>query len=51
MELNKKELNSINGGGISGAVLSSIIKGINTIYEVGKAFGSSIRRMFTRKYC
>ena len=51
MELSKKELNEINGGGMSGAIISSVIKCISLIYEIGRSIGSSIRRMSTRRYC
>lgn len=50
IELNKKELNSISGG-ISGAIISSIIKGANAILEIGRSLGSSIRRFLTRNLC
>lgn len=51
MELSKKELNEIVGGGISGAILTSIIRGIGQIYEIGRGIGSSIRRFITRRFC
>ncbi len=51
MELSKKELNEIVGGAVSGAILSSVIKGVNLLFEIGRSFGSSIRRLVTKKYC
>lgn len=50
-ELSNKELNLVIGGSISGAVLSSIIKGVSLIFEIGRSFGSSVRRMITKNYC
>lgn len=50
-ELSKYELNSIVGGSLSGAVISSIIKGANTILEIGRSFGSAIRRFITKSFC
>ena len=50
-ELTNKELNLVIGGSISGAVLSSIIKGASLIFEIGRSFGSSLRRMMTKNYC
>lgn len=51
MELTKTELNNIVGGGLSGAVLSSIIKGVSLIFDIGKSFGSALRRLSTKEYC
>ncbi len=51
MELNTEELNEIVGGSVSGAILSSVIKGVNLLFEIGRSFGSSIRRLVTKKYC
>lgn len=50
-ELTNKELNLVIGGMISGAVLSSIIRGASVILELGRSFGSALRRMITKKYC
>ena len=50
-ELTKKELNSISGGAISGAIISSVIRGVNVILELGRSFGSAIRRIMTKNYC
>lgn len=50
MELNKKELSVIKGG-VSGAIMTSFIRGVTQLYELGRSLGSSIRRLFTRNYC
>lgn len=49
-ELTNKELNLI-AGGVSGAVLTSIIKGATIIFELGRSLGSAVRRMMTKNYC
>ena len=51
VELKKEEMSIIKGGRISGAILTSLIRGISGLYELGRSLGSSIRRMFTRSYC
>lgn len=50
-DLTNYELNNINGGALSGAIISSIIRGANIIFEIGKSFGSSIRRLMTKNLC
>lgn len=50
-ELTRNELNHINGGGISGAIMNSVIRGANFIFELGRSIGSSIRRIVSRRYC
>ena len=49
-QLNKEQLNNISGG-VSGAAITSIIRTISLIIDVGKMFGSAIRRFVTRRYC
>ncbi|CCY44823.1 unknown [Clostridium sp. CAG:1193] len=51
MELNKKELNDIIGGSISGSIISSIVRGGILILELGRSFGSALRRLLKKKYC
>lgn len=52
MELNKQELLYVVGGiSITAAFLSSISKGINSILELGRSFGTSIRRIISGKIC
>lgn len=53
MELSKKELFSIYGGGfsLSGTLLNSIVRGINAVLELGRSIGSSIRRIQTNSVC
>lgn len=52
MELNKCELIEIQGGvSISGTFISSIVRGINAILELGRSLGSSIRRIGSNNLC
>ncbi len=51
MELQKNELVEITGGAITTTWINSINKIINTIYELGKETGSSIRRLIYGSYC
>jgi len=49
---NKFELIQIQGGiNLTGTLLSSISKGINSILEVGRSLGSAIRRAWSGKLC
>ena len=50
-ELTNKELSLVIGGAISGAIISSVIKGVSVILELGRSFGSALRRMITKNYC
>lgn len=51
MELTREELNNISGGGISGAIMTSIIRSANFLFDLGRSIGSSIRRIISRRYC
>ena len=51
-ELNKNELHEINGGfNITGAVISAISRGINTVLDFGRCLGSAIRRLGSNNLC
>ena len=45
------DLISITGGELSSSLLNSISKIASTIYELGRSFGSSIRRIVTGNIC
>ncbi len=52
MELNKEQLLSINGGiNISGNLISSFVRGINSILELGRSVGTAIRRIGSNNIC
>lgn len=51
MELTKENMKKIEGGGITSAMLNAISKAVNTLYELGRATGSAIRRLIKNSYC
>lgn len=53
MKLNNNELSEVNGGGLtlSATLFSSMNSLINTIFEVGQSFGTSLIRIFTGNTC
>lgn len=51
MELKETELTKIQGGGITSAWLNAISKAVNTLYDLGKATGSALRRVISGAYC
>lgn len=50
-ELNNNELNMILGGSISGTLISSIVRGAETLFELGRSLGSAIRRFVSKQFC
>lgn len=51
-ELKKEEMKCVEGGtSFSAAMLGAIYKVVETIYNLGDAFGSSIRRIIEGKNC
>ena len=54
-ELNKNELLNVSGGNIdsliNGTLISTLIKGANTFFEIGRSLGSSIRRLLSGCKC
>lgn len=52
MKLNNKELKQIKGGaGISSSLVNSLIRGVNSLLDVGRYLGSSIRRFAGGNTC
>ena len=47
-----KELKNINGGAaVSGSVISGVVRGVNTFLDLGRALGSSLRRLGNGSIC
>lgn len=50
--MNDYKLNKIVGGGeINGSLLNALSRFINTLYELGRAVGSSLRRLTSKNVC
>lgn len=50
--LEKEELLKVVGGvNITGAFINSIYRGINSVLELGRSFGSALRRIKGGKMC
>lgn len=51
MKLENHELINISGGGWTATYLNAAARAVNTILELGRTVGSSIRRAITRNFC
>ena len=52
MNLSNEELICVQGGSsLSSQLLNAISRAAELIYNLGQAFGSSIRRIISGKYC
>ena len=51
MKLNEKELLNVQGGAITASLLNAAARAMNTILELGRTVGTSIRRIYSKKYC
>lgn len=52
MITNKKQLKSIKAGAsFSSTMINSLVRGFNSFLDIGRYFGSSIRRVFTGSLC
>jgi hypothetical protein len=49
--MKKDELINVRGGGLSATFISAISRGVNTFYELGRSFGSAVRRAISGKTC
>lgn len=51
VNLTNDELMNISGGGISAAFISAAARLVSTVYDIGRAFGSAIRRITSGNVC
>lgn len=51
MKLNKEQMIQIDGGAITSAMINAISKAVNTLYELGRATGSAVRRLIKKSFC
>ncbi|MFV0249930.1 MAG: hypothetical protein ACK5HP_02710 [Bacilli bacterium] len=51
MKLNNKELYNIIGGAISASMIGYLVKGINSLLDLGRSLGSAIRRSQNNNLC
>lgn len=49
--LNNNELILVKGGGITATMLNSLSRFMDTLYNLGQAVGSSLRRIISKKTC
>ena len=51
-KLEKEELKKVNGGAdLTSGMLSALIRGVATLFTIGQAVGSAIRRTINGNYC
>ena len=52
IKLTKSESKKIKAGAsITASFLNALIRGFNSFVDIGRYFGSSVRRLFGGKYC
>lgn len=49
--LTNEELLIIRGGFVSGSLVNAFARGINSLLELGRSFGTAIRRINDNKLC
>lgn len=51
-KLNNNQLIAIKGGaGLNSSMLNALIRTVSTLFSLGQAVGSAIRRGTNRRYC
>jgi len=51
MKLEKHELINVSGGGLTATYINAASRAINTILDLGRTVGTSIRRAISRSWC
>lgn len=50
-KLTKQEMLNVTGSGLTGTLINAVRNGIMSIVDIGRYFGSSIRRIVERNLC
>ena len=50
-KLSENEMRNISAGGISAAMVNAFSKVFNVFVDIGRYFGSSLRRIFDHNMC
>lgn len=50
-KLKEEEMMNIYAGALNGTLLNAILRGANIFVDVGRNFGSAIRRLTSRNLC
>ena len=50
-KLDTQELQQIYGGAITASMINYLVRGINSIMEIGRSLGTAIRRIGENKIC
>jgi len=51
IQLEKQELLKINGGSISGTMINAFSRALNSLLDLGRSFGTAIRRISSGNLC
>ena len=51
MKIEESKLHDITGGGVSGTLITAVVKAVTLIVELGRAVGSAIRTAQTGYKC
>ena len=51
MKLGKEELLNIQGGGLTGTLITALLKGVGTVFDLGRSLGSAFRRIIGKNVC
>ncbi len=49
--MTEEELINITGGGLSASLLNALSRGVETIYNLGRAFGTAINMIIKGRRC
>ena len=50
-QIEEKELKNIIAGSISASFITAIVRGINSVLDLGRSLGTAIRRITTGQKC
>ena len=50
-QINNEEMKKVKGGGVTATMINAVMRTVSTMFTMGQAIGSAIRRAVRGSYC
>ena len=50
-QINNEEMKKVKGGGVTATMINAVMRTVSTMFTIGQAIGSAIRRAVRGSYC
>ena len=50
-QINNEEMKKVKGGGVTATMINAVMRTVSTMFTIGQAIGSAVRRAVRGSYC